>query len=243
VLVERCEAFGSSDAGIYVGQTTNCIVRDSTAHDNVASIEIENSTNCEVYGNTAEHNTGGILVFELPGMILHGSGTAVHDNIIRDNNTPNFAAPGGIIGLLPVGTGMMVLAANELEIFDNTITGNDTVGIFVISYQTAILAGATDPMEPAYDMFSEEIYIHDNMITGNGDNPAVSVAGIAGLTPGVQTAVVWDGYIQEGMDVTTLCLGNTGEFRNIDAPNGFANPSEDPSPHACMTPVRPPVTL
>ncbi len=243
VLIDRCEAYGSSDAGIYVGQATNCIVRDSIAHDNVASIEIENSTNCEVFGNTAEHNTGGILVFELPGMIQHGSHTSVHDNIIRDNNTANFASPGGIIALLPDGTGMMILAANQVEVFDNTITGNDTTGILVISYQTAILAGATDPMEPAYDMFSEQIYLHDNTITGNGAHPDADVAGLAMLTDGVQTAIVWDGFIQDGMDATTLCIQNSGEFRNIDAPNGFMNASEDLSPHDCMTPVVPPVTL
>ncbi len=243
VVIENSEAFGSSDAGIYVGQATNCVVRNSTAHDNVAGIEIENSFNCEVYGNTAEDNTGGILVFELPGLDLRGSGTSVHYNVVRDNNTPNFADPAGIIGFLPDGTGMMVLAANSVEIFDNTITGNDTTAILVISYQTAILAGAPDPMDPAYDMFSEDIYLHDNTCTGNGARPDVDVAGLARLVDGMQIAIVWDGFIQEGADASTLCIQNSGEFRNIDAPGSFAMPSDDLAPHDCMEPVRPPVSL
>ncbi len=87
VLVERVEAFGSSDAGIYVGQATNCIVRDSLAHDNVAGIEIENSINCEVVNSEARDNTGGILVFELPGLPLSGAGTRLANNTIVNNNT------------------------------------------------------------------------------------------------------------------------------------------------------------
>lgn len=39
VLIENVLAYGSADAGIYVGQATNCIVRDSEARGNVAGIE------------------------------------------------------------------------------------------------------------------------------------------------------------------------------------------------------------
>lgn len=36
----------------------------------MAGIEIENSLNAEVYENEATENTGGILVFDLPDLIL-----------------------------------------------------------------------------------------------------------------------------------------------------------------------------
>ena len=42
VLIESCEASYASDAGIYVGQCTDVIVRNCYAHENVAGIEIEN---------------------------------------------------------------------------------------------------------------------------------------------------------------------------------------------------------
>ena len=45
VLVEYSVAIGASDAGIYVGQSNNIVVRYNTAYDNVAGIEIENSNN------------------------------------------------------------------------------------------------------------------------------------------------------------------------------------------------------
>ncbi len=43
VLIERSIARGASDAGIYVGQSRNIIVRENLAEFNVAGIEIENS--------------------------------------------------------------------------------------------------------------------------------------------------------------------------------------------------------
>jgi len=51
VLIEYSVSIGASDAGIYVGQSKDIIVRYSEAFDNVAGIEIENSINAEVYEN------------------------------------------------------------------------------------------------------------------------------------------------------------------------------------------------
>ena len=61
VLIDGCVAIGASDAGIYVGQSENIIVRNSRAHYNVAGIEIENSYYADVYDNLASHNTGCLL--------------------------------------------------------------------------------------------------------------------------------------------------------------------------------------
>jgi parallel beta-helix repeat protein len=44
VLIEESVVIGASDAGIYVGQSNNIIVRNSRVEFNVAGIEIENST-------------------------------------------------------------------------------------------------------------------------------------------------------------------------------------------------------
>src|SRR3546814_1386139 len=65
VLIEDSVVKGASDAGIYVGQSTNIIVRNNRAEGNVAGIEIENSTGADVYGNTTTGKTGGILVFKI----------------------------------------------------------------------------------------------------------------------------------------------------------------------------------
>lgn len=44
VLIENCVVKGASDAGIYVGQSENIIVRRNKVEQNVAGIEIENCT-------------------------------------------------------------------------------------------------------------------------------------------------------------------------------------------------------
>ena len=92
ILIEGAVAIGASDAGIYVGQSTRIIVRNSVAEYNVAGIEIENSTFADVYNNIATNNTGGILVFDLPNLPVQGGrNTRVFNNHIANNNTANFA--------------------------------------------------------------------------------------------------------------------------------------------------------
>jgi parallel beta-helix repeat protein len=245
VLVENVEAYGSSDAGIYVGQATNCIVRDSLAHDNVAGIEIENSLNCDVLNNVARDNTGGILVFDLPGLPLRGMGTSLRGNTIENNDLTNFAEPGTIVSFLPPGTGIMLLAANVVEIEGNTITGNDTTGALVIGYNTAEAAGAGAPMDAGYDPFTEEVWFHGNTFSDNGRMPTMEsdavalVLGAAGTT--TLEDVLWDGDLAEGDTEMTLCIEGDATFRDIDFPGGLGMQSTDIAPHRCMGTARPPV--
>ena len=72
VLIEDCEVRGASDAGVYVGQSENIIVRRNYVYENVAGIEIENSKFADVYENNTTGNTAGILVFDLPGPPIQG---------------------------------------------------------------------------------------------------------------------------------------------------------------------------
>src|SRR3546814_9020031 len=72
VLIDSVYVRGASDAGIYVGQSKNIVVRDSVATENVAGIEIENSYDADVHDNVATKNTGGILVFDLPSLPMQG---------------------------------------------------------------------------------------------------------------------------------------------------------------------------
>lgn len=138
VLIEDCYVQGSADAGIYVGQSGNIVVRNNQAIKNVAGIEIENSTDADVYGNTAIGNTGGILVFDLPiGNGKYGSGVRVFDNYVEDNNAPNFAKigdnPGGV-HIVPPGTGIIILSTSDVEINNNTIKDHQTMAVAVTSF-------------------------------------------------------------------------------------------------------------
>jgi parallel beta-helix repeat protein len=182
VLIEDCLVVGVRDAGIYVGQSTNIVVRNNEVHGNVAGIEIENSGNAEVYGNYAHDNTGGILVFKLPGLTVQLSNCHdIHDNIVENNNIPNYG--GGTVGLVPQGTGILVLSNDASIIRNNQITGNDSLGLAVTDQ--GILNSVFSP--PPFPMTSPDYLVENhaftgNTITGNGENPDPSLGATVGDT-------------------------------------------------------------
>ncbi len=134
ILMEYNYARGSADAGIYVGQSKDIVVRDNIAKENVAGIEIENSFNADVYNNLAIGNTGGILIFDLPGLNqAYGGNIRVFNNEVYANNAENFAG-GGAVAIVPPGTGMLIFSASDIEVFNNNITENDSTGISIASY-------------------------------------------------------------------------------------------------------------
>ena len=168
VLIEDCEVRGASDAGVYVGQSENIIVRRNYVYENVAGIEIENSKFADVYENNTTGNTAGILVFDLPGPpIQGGEATRVFDNMMVANNEPNFAPAGNIVGTVPSGIGLMIMANDDIEVFDNTITDNKSFATLTVSYYFV----DSDVSKPTYDPVPEKIYIHDNTMSNNAYDP------------------------------------------------------------------------
>jgi parallel beta-helix repeat protein len=248
VLIEDSEVFGASDAGIYVGQSQNVIVRRNLAHGNVAGIEIEVTSNAEVYENEATDNTGGILVFNLPNLPTHdGVRTRVFDNHVHANNRVNFAMGGTIVALVPDGLGIIVLANDQVEIHGNTITDHKSVGIAIAAYNTIISA---DPGDPLFDFYPTSLYIHDNTFARNGTDPQTLVKVVTDgcgrtneASPGADIA--WDGRLDPALpDLTpgdALCVQGTATFLMFDDANGYANCSMDLAPHDCTLPSLPPL--
>jgi parallel beta-helix repeat protein len=168
VLIDGCIVRGAADAGVYVGQSRGIVVKNCRVSENVAGIEIENSFDADVFDNFATNNSGGILVFDLPGLDLHNGGRVrVFHNKVPKNNHANFGAPGSSVSNVAPGTGVLLLAMDNVEIFENEITDNQTAGLQVISY---ILT--QNPInDPQYDPYPEHAYIHDNKISGGGKHP------------------------------------------------------------------------
>ncbi len=160
VRIERCTAIGASDAGIYVGQSDSVWVTACTAKNNVAGIEIENTTNAWVWKNQALDNTGGILVFDLPDLLKkRGGHVKIYDNLVGRNNYKNFAPKGNIVGKVPPGTGVMILATNDVEIYGNKIWENKTASTAIMSYFIT-----ENPIKDTlYNPYPSNIYIHDNI--------------------------------------------------------------------------------
>ncbi|MDZ4775477.1 MAG: parallel beta-helix domain-containing protein [Alphaproteobacteria bacterium] len=186
VLIDRVTVRGASDAGIYVGQSQNIIVRRSLAEFNVAGIEIENSINADVFDNITRRNTGGILVFDLPGVPQTGGhSTRVFRNQIVQNDTPNFAPAGNIVAGVPTGTGVIVMANRNVHIFENTIAENGTANVIITAYRQEIT-------DATYNPLPRDIVIRNNIFGRGGFAPAGDFAALrqAGVPFG---DVLWDG--------------------------------------------------
>ena len=155
---------GAKDAGIYVGQSRDIIVRNNEVFHNVAGIEIENSVRALVANNSAHHNTAGILVFLLPNLPSKvGSHTRVVNNRSWENNHENFGKPGTTVSYLPPGLGMFIMAADHTEVTHNQIFGNDSQGIQMISYLTSRVA-PKKKMELDIEPNSDNNLIHEKLI-------------------------------------------------------------------------------
>lgn len=196
VLIEDSVVIGASDAGVYVGQSDKIIVRRNTVSFNVAGIEIENSTNSEVYDNATFDNTGGILVFDLPGLSLEGTRTRVYNNSVKGNNTPNFAPEGNIVGVVPQGTGMLIMAFTDVEVTGNVIEDNQSAGIVIVDY--AISGFSTDDVN--YDGTPRRVFIHGNQLSNNSYDPKDLAGQIVGLFAdfGGLPQIVYDGLGEQG---------------------------------------------
>ena len=214
VLIDSCVAIGASDAGIYVGQSENIIVKNSRAEFNVAGIEIENSYYADVFNNHAENNTGGILVFDLPDIPQQGGHhVRVFRNKSINNNTDNFAPEGNIVGEVPRGTGIIIQANSHVEIFENDIGGNDTVNIAIVTY-------GYETEDKNYYPHPRAIQIHNNRFTKSGNNPDLETGELAKilyeLSDKNMPDIFWDGILPMKQiifgqpDNEKLILGDNG---------------------------------
>jgi parallel beta-helix repeat protein len=255
VLLEESVAIGASDAGIYVGQSRNVVVRNNRAEFNVAGIEIENTFSADVYGNVTTDNTGGILVFNMPDLPQPGHSTRVYQNTVVGNNTDNFGADGTPVASVPAGSGIVINSNDKVEIFDNDITDNDTANIIISSYYATGWEGIRD-MGEEYDPYPETIYIYNNRMSGSGSSPdgldlkalKVAMFGLGGSLPDV----LWDGFFNKDkvdadgnlLPEYAICVDNgDAEVLNADLPNDSADIVVGAEQHACSHDKLPAVEL
>lgn len=253
VLIDSSVAIGASDAGIYVGQSNNVIIKNSRAEYNVAGIEIENTTNADVFDNVAAYNTAGILVFNMPNIPKTGFATRVFRNRIVMNNTRNFAAEGGAVAGVPAGSGIVINSNDQVEIFDNDIADNETANIIISSYFSTSYSDRSTA--PGFDPYPEAIYIYGNRFSGGGSSPdsvelkALKIAhyGLTGHLPDI----LWDGFVNESLlengklpESRSICIQNgDAVMLNVDMAHDYKDVNEDMSAHHCQLPKLPAVEL
>jgi parallel beta-helix repeat protein len=209
-VITGCVASGHNDTGIYVGQSENVTVQQSTATLNLNGIEIENSSRIRVSGNESFGNTAGILVVLLPGLQIKSStDILLDDNSVQENNLPN-PAETGFEAVVPSGSGILIVGTDATTVQQNRVTGNQFVGIGVTS--TTLLGQLAGRTVVDIDPFPDHLRVLDNVVTGNGGTQPIPV-----LPPGVD--LLWDGT--GGDD----CWGRNafGTSLNLNLPDGSTN--------------------
>ena len=231
VLIEGSQSFGAADAGIYVGQSRNVIVRNCRAEQNVAGIEIENTIDADVHDNVATGNTGGILVFNMPNLTQPGHSTRVFHNKVDANNLGNFGAKGTAVASVPAGSGIVVNSNSLVEIFDNDVTNNATANVIISSYFSTGYFSTTG-VQPGYDPYPRGIHVHGNRFAGGGDSPdgmelkvlKTAMFGLNGHFPDV----LWDGYVdpaRAGVPEERLCVdASASGVLDADGPHRYKDP-------------------
>lgn len=261
VVVKECEVLGASDAGIYVGQSDSVQIIDNKVYWNVAGIESENCGNVIISGNEAYENTGGILVFDLPGLTRYGNNVKAFDNNVYENNLSNFAPEGNMVAVVPPGTGFLILATQDVEVYQNQITNNKTIGVGIISY-TILEAlggdentgggGSAEELESKrsedtrYNPYVGDVYLHDNSYANSYTLPDLGtdfgklfVSKFGTDLPDV----VWDGiespdfYLNDGSinPDYRICVSEAADVKtvNLDAANDFENLEVSPELFNC----------
>lgn len=252
VLVENCYAQGASDAGIYVGQSNNAVVRKCKAYKNVAGCEIENTTHAEVYDNEFYGNTAGFLVFDLPDLSQRGGHVKAYNNFIHDNNERNFAKAGSFgtswgVGNAAPGSGVIIQATSDVELYNNRIINNNSSAIILVS-GFFVDGKAGEKINKSYFPISKNIMIHNNTLEMGAAFPEPVFAHHTGkilvaieqklgaripmiVYDGISTNVLNNGTLQ---NPDSICIRQTGNnlFVNV---NALQMESKDWRPSTDMT--------
>lgn len=196
-------ASGGSDSGIYVGQCAECnaVVQDNVITLNASGLELANASHVVVTGNRIVGNRIGVSVLS-NYLEAHGPSTAVRvvGNVISDNDEP--ATPAQATGAFGVGIGLG--GTVDAEVRANTISGNTSVGVWIVS---------------ADDFAPTGTRVSDNAWSGN----ALDVAFAASATaPGTDNCFVLPAAALTSPAGLSGCNAIGVPFAQPAAPKGLA---------------------
>ena len=164
-IIEHNIISGIEDAAIYVGMSDNIHVAHNEVFNSVAGIEIENSRHAIVENNYVHNNTGGILAFITPGLPIKTTfDVIIRNNFVVDNNHKNFGSPGSMVSAIPAGTGILVMAADEVIIEGNIISNNKVAGILIMDHEST----KNTTSDPDSDPVPDKTMILNNLMSNNG---------------------------------------------------------------------------
>jgi parallel beta-helix repeat protein len=182
--IDRNVVSGARDSGIYIGQSTDILIEDNIVHDNTVGIEVELASRITVAGNVATANAVGAIVFSIPGLpVKVTEDIVIENNTFSGNRRPNpITEPDELLSAVPAGIGFLNIAGDRVRVIGNTVNGNASAGIGVISLPPEYAA-----LDPAVDPVPDDGMVSGNVTQGNGSNPDYRLA------PFPAGDVIWDG--------------------------------------------------
>jgi parallel beta-helix repeat protein len=173
----------TKDSALWVETSEHVLVQGNVVEKSTNGIEVSNSDDILVIDNEMRNNTIGAAILLLPD-IFGNRGSAkridLYNNWIHDNNLPNGARPGSILGFFPAGQGILFAGVDDSVISGNLIENNDFIGIAIADYCGAL--AQTDfacPTEPdddfpegfLLDQAAENNTVVGNVLVNNATNP------------------------------------------------------------------------
>jgi parallel beta-helix repeat protein len=182
-LIEFNRVSGSNDTGIYIGQSSDAVIRKNHITDCTVGINIEVSSNITVQDNKVTDNSVGLAALVLPGLsVTETTNIQINGNLFMRNNRPNPATdPTDILSQLPSGIGLLVFGADHVTVVNNKVSDNNSAGIAVIQVPQALAA-----LDPRIDPFPDHNEISKNVVQSNGSNPDPKIA------PFPPSDLIWD---------------------------------------------------
>ena len=185
-LVRDNVAFGGLDSAMWVSGSEDIRVINNEVYAAPIGLQVNVSAGVDVQTLSAHDNTGGVIfshplasgLRSEPGGVEQAFGyrsefAQLADSDIFENNLLN-PVSGGSVGIVPTGSGVLIIGHDRAYVDNNTIVDNDFAGLVLVDH--CLVAGGSDE-----DCAPDENSITDNMITGNGTDPDPSnpFAGLA----------------------------------------------------------------
>lgn len=177
-VVKKNTSFGSLDAALWVEASERVRVHHNHLYGSPIGLEITISNRIKATKNHVHDNVVGIGLFHpnaapLPPLDDNGDWD-IAGNYVHSNNLTN-PVSGGLLGLLPSGSGILVAGVQGVKVRKNEIVNNDLTGLAIVDW--CLMVGCSS--QPAISSKPEDISVIGNEINSNGGNPSGSFATLA----------------------------------------------------------------
>ena len=180
-LIASNHVSGSDDACIYIGRSSNAVIRDNIIEDCLTGIQVENSERIEVSHNLVRESSLGIVTLIVPGAPLPAvRDVTIRDNVLMRNNRPNEVTD-PLLSMLPAGVGVLVIGGERIAVSGNIAQSHVTSGIAVGQVPAVLIA-----LDPRIDPFPRHVTVMNNVAMQNGANADPRI----GPVPGAD--LLWD---------------------------------------------------